>query len=263
MLPDALQKTRKWLCQFFHPQRPRERPTSLQQRPNWTSSIFYIFANLSGDNFFSSQPSGSFTPPSTCFAQAPGCWQPKAFSRRQNEVKAESLLPFSRRVFTWVKTVQVKCLLGLKGEEARSEEPPPRCVSQPPHPNLWIRAFWSATMWNMSLQLFIHLIAIHCYDNICVLIEHRMVVGRDITGGAILVFLILCGLCPLQISWVPRREGRKSSHMALSSSWPTLFCLVTWPLNVPGSLWTMFLDLEPPWHHFLSLAQDLCAVLGM
>ena len=28
----------------------------------------------------------------------------------------------------------MKCFLGLKGEEARSEEPPPRCVSQPPTP---------------------------------------------------------------------------------------------------------------------------------
>ena len=35
------------------------------------------------------------------------------------------------RVFTWVNMVQAKCLIGSKGEEARSEQPPPRCVSHP------------------------------------------------------------------------------------------------------------------------------------
>lgn len=37
-------------------------------------------------------------------------------------------------VFTWVNMVQAKCLIGSKGEEARSEKPPPRCVSQPQCP---------------------------------------------------------------------------------------------------------------------------------
>lgn len=80
---------KKWLCQFSLPPRGYERPVSLHPGQCWTSSIFYISANLLGDNFFFFQPSGSFTPPSTCSAQASSCWQPKTICWRQNEVKAK------------------------------------------------------------------------------------------------------------------------------------------------------------------------------
>lgn len=78
-----------------------------------------------GWSFLFFQPSGSFALPSTCSSQASSCWQPKAICWRRNKVKAKKCISFQwGGVFTWVNMVRAKCLIGLKGEEARFKKPP-------------------------------------------------------------------------------------------------------------------------------------------
>ena len=70
-----------------------------------------------------------------------------------------------------------------------------------------------------------------------------MVVGQGVAGGTILFFSFSLAFVPYKppdSHWL-----KKSSHIPLSSSWPTLFCPVTWPLKVHGCLWPMLLDSGP------------------